>query len=60
MDYEDRVRPASSKEERDKRIERQRVDAKKAMEERRRAEDAFRANYERLKAERIAREAQRF
>ena len=58
MEYENRMKPAVSKTEREKRLEQRRVDAQKAMEEHRRAEAAFRANYERLKAERIAREAQ--
>lgn len=38
-------------------MEKRREDAEKALDERRKADDAFRANYERLKAERLAREA---
>ena len=57
MTYEKRVKPAASSEEREARLEKQRIEARQALEERRRAEAAFRANYERLKAERLAREA---
>ena len=38
-------------------MEKHRIEADRAMAERREAEEAFRANYERLKAERLAREA---
>ena len=38
-------------------MEKRREDAEKALDERKKAEDAFRTNYERLKAERLAREA---
>ncbi len=58
MTYEKRVKPAASSVEREARLEKQRIEAQQALEERRRAEAAFRANYERLKAERLAREAQ--
>jgi hypothetical protein len=38
-------------------MEKRREDAEKALNERRKADDAFRANFERLRAERLAREA---
>ena len=57
MTYEDRVKPAASSTEREARLEKRRIESEQAMEERRRADAAFRANYERLKAERLAREA---
>lgn len=38
-------------------MEKRREDAEKALAERKKADDAFRANYARLKAERLAREA---
>ena len=57
MTYENRVKPAVSGVEREARLEKRRVEAEQAMEEHRKAEAAFRANYERLRAERLAREA---
>ena len=57
MTYENRTVPPRSGEERAARLEKSRWDAVKAMSERTKAEDAFRANFERLKAERRAREA---
>jgi hypothetical protein len=57
MTYENRVKPAASSMERQARMEKQRIEAEKALAERKRADDAFRANYERLKAQRLAREA---
>jgi hypothetical protein len=59
MAYENRVKPAASGVEREARLEKRRVEAEQAMEERRKADAAFRANYERLRAERLAREAKR-
>ncbi|WOH66033.1 hypothetical protein [Bradyrhizobium sp. BWA-3-5] len=38
-------------------MEKRREDAEQALIERKKADDAFRANFERLKAERLAREA---
>ena len=38
-------------------MEKRREEAEKALDERKKADDAFRANFERLKAERLAREA---
>jgi hypothetical protein len=57
MEFERRVKPPVNKIEREARQERLRVEAEKAMAERQQADHAFRANYERLKAERLAREA---
>jgi hypothetical protein len=57
MTYENRVKPAVSGVEREARLKKRRVEAEQAMEERRKTEAAFRANYERLRAERLAREA---
>ena len=57
MDYENRVKPVASSMEREARLEKRRIEAEKAMQDHHKAEAAFRAKYERLKAERIAREA---
>jgi hypothetical protein len=54
---ETREKPPVSGEERAANKESGRWDAKKALSERKKVEDAFRANYERLKAERLARES---
>jgi len=51
------MKPAVSGVEREARLEKRRIEAEQALEEHRKAEAAFRANYERLKAERLAREA---
>jgi hypothetical protein len=59
MTYENRVKPVSSSIEREARLEKRRIEAQKAMADHEKAEAAFRANYERLKAERLAREAQK-
>jgi len=56
-DSENRQKPAVSREEREAKMEQRRWDAEQALIERKKADDAFRANYERLKAERLAREA---
>ena len=55
--FENREKPATSSEERAAKAEKRRWDAEQAMRERKKADDAFRANFERLKAERRAREA---
>jgi hypothetical protein len=55
--FEQRIKPPATKEEREFKKEQARLDAEQAMGERRKADDAFRANLERLKAERLAREA---
>ena len=49
-------KPRISKEEREAKKERQRWDAEKALRERKKDDDAFRSNFERLKAERLAQE----
>ncbi|HKU04895.1 MAG TPA: hypothetical protein VJR30_02400 [Bradyrhizobium sp.] len=59
MAYETRVKPPASSIEREARLEKQRIEAQQAMDERKQADAAFRANYERLKAERLAREAKK-
>jgi hypothetical protein len=56
-EFEHREKPAATKEERAAKKEKSRWDAQKALAERKKVEDSFRANYERLKAERLAREA---
>jgi hypothetical protein len=57
MTYENRTIPPRSREERAALMEKRREDAVKALDERKKADDAFRANFARLKAERLAREA---
>ncbi|MEH2527853.1 MULTISPECIES: hypothetical protein [unclassified Bradyrhizobium] len=57
MDYETREKLAPTKEEREAKKEQARKDAEEALIARKKADDAFRANFERLKAERRAREA---
>jgi hypothetical protein len=56
MDYETQEKRQPTAEERAAKKEKNLWDAKKALAERKRADDAFRANFERLKAERLARE----
>ena len=56
-EFELREKPPITKEERAAKKEKSFWDAQKALAERKKAEDSFRANYERLKAERLAREA---
>lgn len=55
--FEHREKPPITKEEREAKKERARQDAVKAMAARKKEDDAFRANFQRLKAERLAREA---
>ena len=58
MDYETREKlPPPTKERREAKKEQSRKDADEALAARKKADDAFRANFERLKAERLAREA---
>jgi hypothetical protein len=57
MDFENREKPVLTAEERLAKKEKSRWDAEKALNERKRSDNAFRANFERLKAERLAREA---
>ena len=58
MDFENRQKPSLTAEERLAKKEKSRWDAEKALRERKKSDDAFRANFERLKAERLAREAE--
>jgi hypothetical protein len=55
--FEAREKPPTSAEQRAEKAEKRRLDAEQAMRERKQADDAFRANFERLKAERLARKA---
>ena len=57
VNFDNRRKPPSNSIEREARLEEQRKQAEKAMAERKQADEAFRSNYERLKAERLAREA---
>jgi hypothetical protein len=57
MDYEIREKQRPTKKEREAKKEQIRKDAEMALAARKKADDAFRANFERLKAERLAREA---
>lgn len=59
MIYENRAQPPISSQERAEKVEKRRLDAEQALKERKEADDAFRANYERLKAERLEREAKK-
>jgi hypothetical protein len=55
--FEHREKQPITKEEREAKKEQARKDAEKALAARKKEDDAFRANFERLKAERLAREA---
>lgn len=55
--FEHREKPPITREEREAKKERARQDAEKALAARKKEDDAFRANFQRLKAERLAREA---
>jgi outer membrane protein TolC len=57
MDYETQEKLPPTKEEREAKKEQARKDAEKALIARKKADEAFRANFERLKAERRARES---
>ncbi|MBT1512579.1 hypothetical protein KIP88_18920 [Bradyrhizobium sp. SRL28] len=57
MDYETHEKLRPTKEEREAKKEQARKDAEKALIARKKADEAFRANFERLKAERRARES---
>lgn len=59
MEFNRRVKPPVSKAEREARQEKLRIEAEKALAERKKADDAFRANFDRLKAERLAREVRK-
>ena len=56
MDYETKERRLPTREERDAKKVKARREADQNLIARKKYDDAFRANYERLKAERIARE----
>jgi hypothetical protein len=58
MDFEYRDKPRLTKADREAKKETIRLEAEKATSERKKREDAFRANFERLKAGRLAREKQ--
>lgn len=55
-EFEHREKPPVTKEERAARKEQSRLTAEQNLIQRKKADDAFRANFERLKAERLARE----
>lgn len=57
MDYETQEKLPPTKEEREAKKEQARKDAENALIARKKADEAFRANFERLKAERRARES---
>jgi hypothetical protein len=57
MDYEAQERRLPTKEERAAKKQQAREDAEKELAARKKEDDAFRANFERLKAERLARES---
>jgi hypothetical protein len=56
MNYQNREKRLPTKEEREAKKEQNRKDAEMVLAARKKADDAFRANFERLKAERLARE----
>ena len=57
VNFNNRRKPPSNSMEREARLKDQRIEAENAMAERERADKAFRSNFERLRAERLAREA---
>ena len=57
MNYQNREKRLPTNEEREAKKEQIRKDAEMVLAARKKADDAFRANFERLKAERLAREA---
>jgi hypothetical protein len=57
MDYDTQEKRPPTKEEREVKKEKARQDAEKGLAERKKEDEAFRANFERLKAARLAREA---
>jgi hypothetical protein len=56
MDYETREKRPPTKEEREAKKEKARLEAEQGRAARKQEDEAFRANFERLKAERLARE----
>jgi len=57
MEYEHREKPPVTAEQRAAKKEKTALEAEQALKERKKADEAFRANFERLRAERLAREA---
>jgi hypothetical protein len=57
MNHQTRDKRSLTKEEREAKKEQSRKDAESVLAERKKENDAFRANFERLKAERLARQA---
>jgi len=57
MDYETQEKLPPTREERAAKKEKARQEAEEALAARKKEDEAFRANFERLKAERLAREA---
>jgi F0F1-type ATP synthase epsilon subunit len=55
--FEQRAKPPATREERDLKKAKDRLNAEQAMVDRRRADAAFRANFQRLKTERLSRES---
>jgi hypothetical protein len=58
MDYETQERRLPVKEEREAKKAKARWDAEQNLTARKKSDDAFQANFERLKAERLARESE--
>jgi hypothetical protein len=58
MDYETQERRLPTKEEREAKKAKARWDAEQNLTVRKKSDDAFKANFERLKAERLARESE--
>ena len=58
MDYEIKERRLPTKEEREAKKAKARSDAEQNLIARKKSDDAFQANFERLKAERLARESE--
>jgi len=56
--FEQRTKPPATKAERHARLEKRRVEGEAAMVELKKKEDAFKSNFERLRAERLARESE--
>jgi hypothetical protein len=50
MDFENRAKPPSTQEAREARKAQSRWDAERALKDRKKADEAFRANFERLKS----------
>jgi len=57
MNHQTRDKRSLTKEEREAKKEQSRKDAESVLAARKKEDDAFRANFERLKAERLARQA---